>query len=197
MKPSIPRTRFDAFSDAVFAIAITIMVLELKVPSFHGDVTNDDVVMALSSQIPVFIAYLASFSILTQLWISHSTLTKETEEITVRSAQLNLLLLFFVCLIPFPMALLGEFGFKPAVIVPYVIVLAAASTSLGVLRASFLSQERASEQRKRVQRNRIYACLLISLCGVVLAFLGQISQWISVAALIIVGLASLSYRVIR
>lgn len=198
MKPTIPRARFDAFSDAVFAIAMTIMILELKVPALHGDPTNSEVMTALVAQIPVFAAYVASFAILAQLWISHSTLTKNTEEVPAPAAQFNMLFLFFVCLIPFPMALLSEFGFVSAVIIPYALLLAAASTTLGVVRASFLSHdEKVSKQRRELQRRRILVCFLVSLLGVLLTLFGQVSEWLSVLALVFVGCASLAYRFIK
>lgn len=197
MKNLIPLRRFDAFSDAIFAIAMTIMVLELKLPDLGSHVTTATIASALANLIPISIAYLASFSMLAQLWVSHSRLTTNDEVVSPRSAQLNLLLLFFVCLVPFPTALLGQFGPRAAVLVPYGFVILGASAALGLLRFSILADNGATRSRIQLQQRRIGICAGVSVLGLVCAFISDANLILGFIALGLIGSASLSYRFVR
>ncbi len=176
---------------------MTIMVLELKVPLAPASPDGHEMVRLLFDQLSVFISYAASFLILAQLWMSHSTLTKNIEHIPSRTAQLNFLFLFFVCLVPFPTALLGEFGLRTGVIVLYAIILSCAATALGFVRLSVLTYESARKERLQLQRRRIVICLFVSLFGIAIALLGQISEWFLILSLMFVGGSSLAYRFIK
>ena len=93
---SLPLDRFTAFSDGVFAIAITLLVLELSVP--HGAVR---VLPALREQWPDFLGYYISFAFIGGIWITHSGVTKFLKRGDTAAYGLNLLLLLFVGLLPF------------------------------------------------------------------------------------------------
>jgi len=93
---SLPLDRFNAFSDGVFAIAITLLVLELSVP--HGAVR---VLPALREQWPDFLGYYISFAFIGGIWITHSGVTKFLKRGDTSAYGLNLLLLLFVGLLPF------------------------------------------------------------------------------------------------
>jgi uncharacterized membrane protein len=95
--------RLEAFSDGVLAIAITLLVLELTVP----DVT-DDLLGALLAQWPEYLAYLVSFATIGAIWVAHSAVTEHLEAADPTILRINLLLLFFVSLLPFTTRLLAE-----------------------------------------------------------------------------------------
>jgi TMEM175 potassium channel family protein len=98
---SLPLDRFNAFSDGVFAIAITLLVLEITVP--HADVP---VGPALRAQWPEFLGYFISFAFIGGIWIAHSGVTKYMKRADTESYAMNLLLLLFVGLLPFSTALM-------------------------------------------------------------------------------------------
>src|SRR3954470_19782333 len=98
--------RINAFSDGVIAIIITIMVLELKVP--HGiDFA------ALSPLLPVFLAYVLSFIVISIYWNNHHHMLYLTDRITGGILWANLHLLFWLSLMPFVTGWMGENHFAP------------------------------------------------------------------------------------
>lgn len=100
-------TRTEAFSDAVLAIAITLLVLDLRVPardSFHGSLTH-----ALAAEWPSYAAYATSFLIIGIIWVNHHAVFELIGRIDRTALFLNLLLLATVVAIPFTTALLAEY----------------------------------------------------------------------------------------
>jgi len=97
--------RLEAFSDGVFAIAIPLLVLELVVPSKEEAVGRE-----LIEQWPMYMAYLVSFATIGAAWVVHSTITGRLERVDAVLLRLNLLLLFFVSVLPFPTKMLAEYA---------------------------------------------------------------------------------------
>ena len=95
------KNRVEAFSDGVFAILITIMVLELKTPK--GDQFSD-----LSATLPVFLSYVMSFIYLGIYWNNHHHLFHATHHVKGSTLWANLHLLFWLSLIPFVTAWVGS-----------------------------------------------------------------------------------------
>jgi uncharacterized membrane protein len=98
---TMEKGRLTAFSDGVIAIIITIMVLELKVP-------HEDNLAALRPLIPVFLSYVLSFIYLGIYWNSHHHLFQVVQQVNGRVLWANLHLLFWLSLIPFVTAWMGE-----------------------------------------------------------------------------------------
>ena len=99
------RGRLEAFSDGVFAIAITLLVLEIPVPSADSAALADE----LLDQWPVYAAYVVSFAIIGIIWINHHAVFGYVERVDRGLLFLNLNLLLWVALIPWPTSLLAEF----------------------------------------------------------------------------------------
>jgi len=98
--------RLEAFSDGVVAILITIMVLELKVPSGAS-------LEALAPLGPVFLSYVLSFVNLGIYWSNHHHLIQASKVVSGRVLWANLNLLFWLSLFPFATAWMGENSFAP------------------------------------------------------------------------------------
>ena len=98
----IPKGRLEAFSDGVFAIAITLLVLELHVPPV-GEALGP----ALLHEWPAYLGYLISFAFIGGSWIAHSTTTRFVRAVDAVWMRLNLLLLLLVSLLPFTTSLLA------------------------------------------------------------------------------------------
>ncbi len=103
--PSFRTTRTEAFSDGVFAIAITLLVLEIGVPDGAGD----DLLGALVDQWPSYLAYIVSFASIGAVWFAHTVITECLHHTTKVFVRLNLLLLLVVSFLPFPTRLLAEY----------------------------------------------------------------------------------------
>ncbi len=119
------RERLVFFSDAVFAIAMTLLVIDLRLPELAGEASSQRIVDALVDLAPRLFAYTLSFAVIGSYWLSHwrrYAFIRRTDE---RLALLNLLLLGIVALIPFPTALIGEHGDLGVVAGVYAVVLAA------------------------------------------------------------------------
>lgn len=97
-------TRAEAFSDGVFAIAITLLILEIKVPHSSGAALG----RALLAQWPSYFAFLASFATIGVMWLNHHRLFNLIDRCDDGLLFLNLLLLLGVTWIPFPTALIAE-----------------------------------------------------------------------------------------
>jgi uncharacterized membrane protein len=111
-----PTNRVEAFSDGVMAIAITLLVLELKVPV---ESAPDHLLADLAERWPSYAAYVAAFLTIGIIWLNHHTLLTSIGRFDTRLHWLNLFLLFTVATLPFPTALLadyvGEGGFNASV----------------------------------------------------------------------------------
>ncbi len=102
-------SRLEAFSDGVFAIAITLLVLEVKVPDFEQlKQKGVSLLEFLGDQWPVYVAYLTSFLTIGIIWINHHVMFKYIIRSDRMLLNLNLLLLLAVSFIPYPTDLLGE-----------------------------------------------------------------------------------------
>jgi uncharacterized membrane protein len=96
--------RLEAFSDGVFAIAITLLVLEISVPEGSGE----DLLEAFLDQWPSFLAYVVSFATIGATWLAHNAMTEYLERTDTVLVRLNLLLLMLVSFVPFPTGLVAE-----------------------------------------------------------------------------------------
>ncbi len=118
--------RLEAFSDGVIAILITIMVLELRPPEGTD-------LAALQPLVPVFISYVISFVYLGIYWNNHHHLLQATKVVDGRSLWANMFLLFWLSLVPFATAWMGEGGFAPVPTALYACILLAAALSYSLL----------------------------------------------------------------
>ncbi len=120
------KERMEAFSDAVIAIIITIMVLELKVPQGADPA-------ALRLLIPVFLSYVLSFVYLGIYWNNHHHLLQATQAVNGRVLWANLHLLFWLSLFPFGTAWMGENHFAAWPVATYGVVLLLAAIAYFIL----------------------------------------------------------------
>ena len=99
------RGRLEAFSDGVFAVAITLLALDLVVPEpGHGPIGQQ-----LAGHWPSFAAYIVSFFSIGIIWVNHHTLVRNFSVVDRAALYLNLLFLFFVATIPFATATMASY----------------------------------------------------------------------------------------
>jgi uncharacterized membrane protein len=107
--------RLEAFSDGVFAIAITLLALELKVPhSESGQVTPATVLSGLAHQWPSYFAFITSFFTVLIMWVHHHAIFRLVRRVDVTLLFANGFLLMLVTVVPFPTAIVAEYLRTPA-----------------------------------------------------------------------------------
>lgn len=97
-------TRTEAFSDGVFAIAITLLVLDLDIPASEFD----DLWAAIFHEWPAYLAYATSFLTIGGIWLAHHGIFRRLQYVDGRVMKVNLLLLMAVSFLPFPTRLAAE-----------------------------------------------------------------------------------------
>jgi uncharacterized membrane protein len=110
------KSRLEAFSDGVFAIIITIMVLEIKVP--HGEDWS-----ALKPLLPQLISYVISFSYVAIYWMNHHHLVQTLNKVTTPILWSNIFLLFWLSLVPVATDWMGESHFAAHPVATYALLL--------------------------------------------------------------------------
>ena len=136
------RGRFEAFSDGVIAIIITIMVLELKVP--HSESLD-----ALLPLLPVFLSYLLSFVYVGIYWNNHHHLLHTCQRVSGAMLWANLHLLFWLSLLPFATGWMGENHFAPAPTALYGVVLLMAALAYYLLQLAIIAAHGPGSVLKR------------------------------------------------
>jgi uncharacterized membrane protein len=105
-------TRTEAFSDAVFAIIVTLLVLELKVPHLKDVTSVGELSRQLIELMPKFVSWLIAFVIVCKFWLNHHHLLSLARHANYGMMWLNSLFLLGQSFIPFPTALAGEYPHK-------------------------------------------------------------------------------------
>jgi uncharacterized membrane protein len=136
--------RVEAFTDGVIAIIITIMVLEIKVPA-GGDFAS------LWALAPIFLAYVLSFVNVGIFWNNHHHMLHATRHVDGKILWANLLLLFWLSLIPFVIRWMDETHMAPLATAAYGVVLAGAAVGYTLLERAIVARNgRNSELAKAV-----------------------------------------------
>jgi len=124
--------RMEAFSDGVFAVIITIMVLEMKAP-------NGTSLAALRPVLPDFLTYILSFVYVGIYWNNHHHLLQAAQQVSGGILWANLHLLFWLSLTPFVTAWMGQNDFAPWPVALYGIVMLFAGTAYFILTRSLVA----------------------------------------------------------
>ena len=172
--------RLEAFSDGVLAVIITIMVLEMKSP--RG--TN---LAALRPVIPVFLSYVLSFVYIAIYWNNHHHLLHATQRVNGATLWANLHLLFWLSLVPFTTAWMGENDYEPWPVAVYGIVLLMAGVAYFILtRALLRLHGKASALATSIGRDvKGKISIVIYAAAIPLAF---VKPWIAGAGYVIVAI---------
>jgi uncharacterized membrane protein len=165
------------FSDAVFAISITLLILEIKVPSIQQGFSEMQLGYALIQMTPKIVGFLISFFLIGQTWIEHHRICSYLGTYNSGILWRNLWLLLFVVFLPFATALMSEYLFSSVAICVYACTLA----GLGFAKVSFwhyagakhlIAKDIDTSQAARISR-RVWATPVTSL-GVVIAVIAGI-----------------------
>ncbi|MCL4529735.1 MAG: TMEM175 family protein [Chloroflexi bacterium] len=117
--------RIVFFSDAVMAIAITLLAIDLKLPELNGTLTASDLANLLNNLGPRLMSFVISFAVVGIYWVSHHRYFGLIQRYDGVLMVLNLLFLLFIVLMPFVANLFGHYGYLPLAISSYAIAVAA------------------------------------------------------------------------
>jgi uncharacterized membrane protein len=118
--------RLNAFSDGVFAVAITLLVVSIALPTIHGNVTEAKMAHGLAAVWPHFFAYGLSFVIIGMFWVSHHALFSAITKVNRVLIWMNLFYLLLIVFMPYPTNVLALFGQTTVATILYASVLALA-----------------------------------------------------------------------
>ena len=182
------KTRLEAFSDGVFAIAITLLVIEIAVPAHAGS----HLLSALFGERPIYLAYFIAFMSIGIVWIEHNALTEALERVNSGFLRLNLLLLLLVAFLPYPARVMQEYlrltdtehGGERTAVAFFGIVLFLMSLMLIVLgryaEGEGLFGDDAAEERQEERRvtyqlaPSLIFYAVATLCGLIQPYLGLV-----------------------
>ena len=186
--------RLEAFSDGVFAIAITLLVLEIPVPHVSGNHLLEE----LFRERPTYLGYFIAFMTIGVAWINHSSLTEAMDHVDAGFQRLNLLLLLLVGFLPFPTSVMSEYlslvdekkGGEQVAVVFFGVVLFLISLMLLVL-ARYAEREElfgGDAEGEDVEENKVRYQLLPSLIlyGVAIVC-GLLSPYVAVTLYVVIG----------
>jgi uncharacterized membrane protein len=172
--------RLEAFSDAVIAIVITILVLELEVP-------HEPDLAALGDVVPVFLTYVLSFVYLGIYWNNHHHMMVLTQRVNGRILWANLHLLFWLSLVPFTTAWMGETDFAESPTAVYGADLLLAAIAYFILQTAIIAEEGPDSGLRAALGRDLKGKVspLLYLAAIPLAF---VSPWIALGVYVFVAL---------
>ena len=191
--------RLETFCDGVFAIAITLLIIDIKIPSTEHITNKQKLLQALKHLLPSILAFLLSFITILITWVNHHAALKFVNRSSPHFVYANGLLLLTVVFVPFPTSLLGDFiltdSASPAVIM-YSAVFGLQAFSWTLMCKAALNPDRPllkSEKGKHYARKNLtrsyYAIVLYSICAV-------LAYWFPLTIAVVVALTWIIWLIV-
>lgn len=181
--------RINAINDAVFGVAMTLLVLEIKVPELEGHETEGDLMHAFFALMPKFLVYFLSFMTAGIFWVGQSAQFRHIEKSDRNLIWINLLFLLFVSTLPFSTAFLGDhINFKFSILLYWLNILL-----MGIFlyinwtyadRKGFITEETRDMVYEPIRR-RILVAQALYFFGALLCF---INPYLSIGVIIAIQL---------
>jgi uncharacterized membrane protein len=180
---AITRARIGSFSDAVFAVIITIMVLQLKLP-------EHPTFAALFNEWPTAISYVVSYVLIAIMWINHHFLLGFAKSLTPRLVLWNFTHMFAASLVPFATAWMAQTRFAPVPVFIYAAMIVLVNLSYHAFAVEVVPGAEGGEHQRVMRRralSRSYLTLGLFSCAMVLAL------WLPLLAFALVTCVLLTY----
>jgi uncharacterized membrane protein len=186
----MPTFRIEALSDGVFAIIITLLVLEIHVPQVQGGDVSSELERSLLAMAPKFLSYILSFVIVCIWWVAHHHLFHILKRSDRGLLWLNSLFLLWLAFIPFPAALMGDFPRVRLAVMLYGAVTTLAGISFCLLRYYACYVAKLVDQR--IERQLLKMAMIRSVINPVLhaiaVFLAFVDTRLSIVLYILLPL---------
>jgi uncharacterized membrane protein len=154
MRTIFSKSRVEAFSDGIFAIIITLLVLEIKVPHIEEHHSSQTLLAALLKLFPKFMGWIISFFTVAVIWVNHHKLFKQFGQLDHGIFWWNALLLLWTTFIPFPTAVLGDYPENATSVIFYGLVMALMASSFTLMRWYVLRNPELFEETVDIGRFR-------------------------------------------
>ncbi len=191
------QSRLESLADGIFAIVMTLLVLEIRVPILPSSISDPLLFSALMESIPLFLSYLLSFSLLFTYWRAHHFITSVyAKNIDTKLTNINALFFFFVALIPFSSNLLGHYGHSQLAIFVFAMNIVAIGLSLFWMRLYVANAETIeNEQTSPVEKAHAYVRILLPVfCAIIAIGLSFLNTTLSLSFFTIAIVFNLSRR---
>ena len=174
MPEASPNARLEAFSDGVFAIAVTLLVIELRLPEGLEYNTSKDLWKGIGHMLPSIFAFILSFGVILITWVNHHNYLKLINKSCGSFIYSNGFLLLTVAFIPFPTSLMGEFLFTDhaaPVVILYNVVLSLQAVGWMLISRTAVNNhlgksEKAMQEIEKNGKFGVFAAILYSSCSV-------------------------------
>lgn len=165
--------RLLALSDGVFAIAMTLLALDLKLPDLGEHVTDAQLRHALGDQWHAYLSFLVSFYVVAGYWIVHRRALRQVTELRAGIVARTLVVLLLAAAVPFPASILAEYGGEPSSTALYAAFNLAANLALIALLAA------VDDADSRAERTRLWADIAVfAICVPGAYLLGGSAPWL-------------------
>lgn len=171
------KNRVEAFSDGIFAIIITLLVLEIKVPHIENHDSAIDLLESLKLLIPKFLSWLISFFTIAVIWVNHHKIFKQIGKLDNGIFWWNAVLLLWTSFIPFPTAVLGDYPNNGISFVLYGLIMALMALSFTLMRFYAIRNQNVLETTvniKAFKKGTMYSLIfgpVLYLTGIAFSFL--------------------------
>ena len=167
--------RLETFSDGVFAIAITLLILEISVPSTHDASTVAELWRALLERWPSYFAFLLSFLTIYVAWSGHHLMLQQVKTVTLPLVWANAFFLLVITFLPFPTALVAEHLTSPSGSLAVAVYAATNAFSSLMYLCLYTVSSRGTTEPNRLRYARLNALGGVAICAacVGLAFVSK------------------------
>jgi uncharacterized membrane protein len=196
------QTRLDQLSDGIFAIVLTLLTFDLKIPPIPGPITDQTLWNALKNISPILLSFMLSFALIFTYWRAHHYIASiYAKTVDSRLSSINALFFFFVALIPFSTRLIGEFSQTRLAIVIYALNIIAIGFSLLIMRSYVLSSGHidhvfVTRYEKRRGLIRVIVPMLFAGFAIIICFYSTWVAFLLLTFAIVFNLLSRSTRIV-
>ena len=188
---SIPLSRIEAFSDGVIAIIITLMILEIKIPTIDSNSTSADIWTKVYAMLNPFVAYVLSFVMVGVLWVNHHQFLRQLKHADRNLLWYNLHLLFWMSILPIPTNFLGQDFKRPEITALYGFVMFMCAFAFLLMREyvnrrPHLFIDNLSEDLRKKARRKLISSAVLYFISI---FAGYISIYISLGIFVLIPAA--------
>ena len=186
-------SRVLAFSDGVFAIAMTLLVVGIAVPIVHPEGSVHELANRLNDLVPNFVSFFISFAVIGRYWAAHHEFVGLLARIDTRLIASNLVYLAFIAFLPFPTALLGTLFENPLSVALYAVMVAIIS---GLEVVQFRGAQRRGLMRQKIPEDVYRWGVIQSLSPVVFFLISVPLAFVSTALAVVVWFGGIPFAAV-
>jgi len=181
----LTKNRVETFSDGIFAIIVTLLILEIKVPHLEHASSARELASSIAGLMPKFVSWVISFVTLCIVWVNHHRLFEVFKGVNIVFFWINVNLLLWVCFVPFPTALIGDYPRNPLAVSFYGLVMSLLGLAFFIARMYGLRHRRLLKDevdRAAYKKSVVFAFFFGFLFYVIAAALAWVHTYLSFAA---------------